>query len=212
MPKDWLENLLAGFDKDTDIVSGVYKLIGRTPMQKAIADVFQYGLLPDIDKATDKFDPSNRSLAYRKKIWKKLGKYPEHLNRSDDTWFNNEARKRGFKFKIAKKAIVFWEARKNLKEVFKYSYLDVKCDVQNKINLGRYVKYWIDLFAIIISFLISFPLFYFIILMNILYITHYNYKIASTYDTMPRIPHYFVIMIVILGSTFIGIIGGYLQR
>ena len=68
MPNDWLENLLSAFDQNIGVVARVYKLTGDTPMQKAIADVFQYGLLPNISKAMNDFNPLIRSLAYRKKI------------------------------------------------------------------------------------------------------------------------------------------------
>lgn len=211
MPKNWLENLLKGFDKNTDIVSGVYKIVGKTHLQSSISDVMQYGLLPDINKATNNFNPSNRSLAYRKKVWKKLGKYPEQLNRSDDTWFDIEARKAGFKFKINKKAVVYWEARKNLKELFKYSYLDVKSDVRNGIKEEHYIRYSIDLFLILISMVTAIlhpMLFYFILSLNLAYLSYYSIRVALTNGKFYRLPTYFIILIVIMFSIFSGLIGG----
>lgn len=215
MPNDWLKNLLSYFDKDIDVVSGVYKLTGDTLMQKSIADVFQYGLIPNIKKATDKFDPSNRSLAYRKKIWKKLGKYPENMKRSDDTWFNIEARKKGFKFRIGKKAIVYWKARKTIWEVFKYAYLDAESDIIKNINPGRYVKYWIDMLLIaafvMLLFVNPIPL-YSILGLNILYILYYSIRISFANGRLRRILLYIPIIFTLMIATFRGMVTGVMKR
>lgn len=216
MPKTWLANLLSYFDDNVDIVAGVYKLTGDTLLQKAIADVFQYGLLPDINKATNYFNPSNRSMAYRKNIWKKLRKYPENMKRSDDTWLCIEARKKRFKFKVAKKAIVYWKARKNIKQVFKYANLDAESDIKMDINPSRYAKYWIDLFIILVSVAlltvkIQF-LFLIILVANIVYSIYYSMKVAFANGKIMRLPLYTLVVLTLLTATFYGMIKGKMKR
>ncbi len=215
--KDMFEQLLKKLDDNVDIVTGVYMVLGKTKMQKAIADVFQYSLIPNIKNVDDNFNSTNRSLAYKKKIWKILGKYPEHLNRADDTWFNAEARRKGLKFKLAKNAIAYWYARKNLKLVFKYCYLDVKCDIENGFEKKRYVKYWLDLFAIIISavgmFLGLSPVFFYgMIGINLIYFVYYSIKTAITNGKISRIPLYISVIITLMLSTCYGLIMGKIKN
>ena len=215
--KDMFEQLLKKLDDNTDIVTGIYKVLGKTKIQKAIADVFQYSLIPNPNALNDNFNSTNRSLAYKKKIWKILGKYPEHLNRADDTWFNAEAKKKGLKFKLAKNAIAYWYARKNLKLVFKYCYLDVKCDIENGFEKQKYVKYWIDLSAILIStagilFGLNPMFFYGMIGINLMYFLYYSIRVALSNGKISRIPLYLMVLITIILSTWYGMIMGEIKK
>ena len=104
LDKDWLKNLLNKFGEQTDIVSGCYLPEARTTFEKVVADMSPSNL---DDLTAENFLPSNRSIAFRKSVWQELGGFPENIKRSDDTWFDLEAKRRGKKFEIAKDAIVY---------------------------------------------------------------------------------------------------------
>ncbi len=127
----WLENLRKTFTEDTDVVSGVFLPDAKNTFEECVADLLHPGMetLPE-----DWSQPSHRSIAFRKKVWEEIGPIPEGLYRSEDTWFNYEAKRRGFKFKIARDAIVYWRPRKNLREVYRNSYLWVKSDIENDVQ------------------------------------------------------------------------------
>ena len=133
--KDWLRNLVSIFKNDVDIVGGVYLPDSRTIFEECVADL----IFPRVkDLSVESFLPSHRSIALRKRVWEVL-RFPENCYRSEDTWFDIEARKEGFKFALAKDAIVYYRPRKNLLEVFRMIYLYNKSDVENDVNL-EFVK------------------------------------------------------------------------
>lgn len=119
--KNWLSRLISYFSDNVDIVSGVYLPDSRTVFEEALADV----IFPNLNMITENnFSPSNRSIAFKKSVWRSIGGYPEGLRRSDDTWFMKNAMERNMNFALAKDAIVFWRPRQNLIQLFKYAYLD----------------------------------------------------------------------------------------
>jgi GT2 family glycosyltransferase len=67
-------------------------------------------------------------------VWEAIGPIPERLYRSEDTWFNLEAKKAGFRFRTARDAIVYWRPRRNLREVFRNAYLWTKSDIENNVK------------------------------------------------------------------------------
>lgn len=126
--KDWIKKLLAGFEKGADIVIGTY--LPEKPenlIEKIVASRF-----PDFSKFSQKdwenFLPSNRQIAYRVSSWKKLGNFPEWMDRADDTLMHMNAKKMRLKYYFAKEAKVYWHARANLKSYLKLAYLDSVSD------------------------------------------------------------------------------------
>jgi glycosyltransferase involved in cell wall biosynthesis len=126
---NWLGSLISKLDKEVDIVGGVYLPDPKTFFEECLASFY-----PKVENLTaDNFLPSHRSIAFRKKVWETL-RFPEYCYRSEDTWFDIEAKKRGFKFAIAKDAKVYYRPRKNLREVYWAHYRDVKSDIENNVN------------------------------------------------------------------------------
>lgn len=127
--QDWLEKITQPFkDSSADVVSGFYRMTGKTSLQQAIAPCL--GILPE------KFDPKNflpsaRSIAFRKEIWEKVGGFNEKLERAgEDTLFNYQAKKLGAKFAFASDALVDWEVPKTLSGAMKKFYFYAKGDGQ----------------------------------------------------------------------------------
>jgi len=131
LKKDWLENLMNKFSDDVDIVSGVYLPDARTTFEECVSELHY----PDIERLPDDWSfPSHRSVAFRKVVWETIGPIPERLYRSEDSWFDLEAKRRGFRFKIARDAIVRWRPRKNLREVYHNFFLQTKSDIENEVR------------------------------------------------------------------------------
>ena len=131
---DWLENLLKEAQPGIDIVSGVYLPDSKTRFESCLGDL----TFPDVKSLPEDWSrPSHRSVLIRKRVWQSLGGYPPHLGPSEDTWFNHEAKQNGFRFKIARDAVVYWRPRRNLIEVFNSSFRWMMSDVKHNIDLER---------------------------------------------------------------------------
>ena len=128
--KHWLKNITKPFlNKKVDVVSGLYKMKYKNSLQKSMK-IF-LGIDKDID---NNFQPSARSMAFTKSIWKKAGMFPEKLsNTAEDTLFNFNLLKIGAKFEVMQTAVVDWYLPKTFFEFFKKIYNYSKGDAQTKI-------------------------------------------------------------------------------
>ncbi len=127
----WLENLTRRFSDDVDVVAGVYLPDARNTFEECVGDI----LYPSIEGIPEDWSsPSHRSVAFKKKVWEAIGPIPERLYRSEDTWFNIEAKRAGFRFRTARDAVVYWRPRRNLREVFRNAYLWTKSDIENDVK------------------------------------------------------------------------------
>lgn len=133
LDKNWVKNISFPFkDSKIDVVAGYYQPITNSVFEKCLATYTC--VMPDkID--SDNFLPSSRSIAFRKSAWKSVKGYPEWLNTCEDLYFARELKRKGFKFKFVKDAIVYWPQRRNLKEVFKQFYNYAKGD-----GTARYIR------------------------------------------------------------------------
>lgn len=126
----WLEHLVEPFERDgrVDVVAGNYETVGTTPFQRAIAAMFA-DTRPPVDSPA--FLPSSRSIAFKKSAWKKVGGYPEWMTyMGEDTLFDLELKKAGYKFVHAPRAIVYWGPQDNfrslLRQYFRYGFGDAE--------------------------------------------------------------------------------------
>ena len=126
----WLESLASCLGPEVDIVSGVYGPDAKTLFERCVGDLMypRVDLLPN-----DWAMPSHRSVLVRKRVWEALGGFPPNLDRSEDTWFDLEAARRGFRFRLARNAMVYWRPRRNLVEVFRNTYRWTSSDVEHSI-------------------------------------------------------------------------------
>jgi glycosyltransferase involved in cell wall biosynthesis len=115
--KDWLEKITAPLiHNEVDIASGVYKMKGDSPMQKALGIFLGFPL----SKFSEDFLPTTRSIAFRKESWEKVGGFPEGKgNSAEDTEFNYKAIKLGLKYSRVKDAVVEWGIPETLAEGLK---------------------------------------------------------------------------------------------
>ncbi len=163
--KDWLEKITRPFKNEgVNFVAGFYKMTSNTSLQAAAA-VF-HGV-PEARFNPINFVPSARSMAFRKKVWEEIGGFRENLERAgEDTLFNYQVLKKGYRIIKAKDAIVEWEVPKTLKESIKKFFYYAKGDKQAgiwwhpkqqlashniKISLV-FLRYLIGLILLILSF------------------------------------------------------------
>jgi len=128
LDKKWLENITKPFEDPTvDVVSGYYKPIVKNIFQKCLA-CYTCVMLDRVNP--NQFLPSSRSVAFKKIAWQEVGSYPENLDYCEDLVFAEKLKKRNFKFKFARKAIVFWPQRENIFQAFKQFFNYAKGDAQ----------------------------------------------------------------------------------
>ncbi len=110
--ENWLENMLAPFEKDyADVVGALTVCYGDTFFEKCLA------VFGDQNRAAQK--PSHRGCAFYKKVWEEIGGYPEHIQAGEDTWFNSQWEKRNYKFVHVPQAKSYWKVRSSWKALFK---------------------------------------------------------------------------------------------
>jgi glycosyltransferase involved in cell wall biosynthesis len=137
----WLENLARPImDGDADFVGGIYVQGGESLLQKCIG-ILQY---PNLEKLrVEDFLPSCRSVAFTKSVWKAVGRWPEHLEKADDTYFDLLVRENGFKMTLAKDAVVSFPARNSFKDLFlqysSYSEWDVRARLFSRLKIYRFM-------------------------------------------------------------------------
>jgi cellulose synthase/poly-beta-1,6-N-acetylglucosamine synthase-like glycosyltransferase len=157
LDKNWLKNITNPFkDESIDVVSGGYIAVSEGGIGGYIAMV----TVKPMEKWDEKtFIPSGRSVAFRKKAWKAVGGYPEKSRIGEDTAFGLKLKENGFKFKLARDAMVFWSGRNTLKKFAKqfYSYgrgdkLHGNFKKMTK-NLLMVAGFWVYLLVILIGFM-----------------------------------------------------------
>lgn len=105
---DWLEKLTAPFkeNKKVDVVAGFYDMKYGSAFEEAVSSFI--GITARRFNP-ETFMPSARSVAFKKSVWKSVGGYPEHLERTgEDTLFNFNLVKSGAVFTSRKDARVLW--------------------------------------------------------------------------------------------------------
>ncbi len=117
LDKNWVKEITSPFTSEKiDVVSGYYKPVTRNVFEKCLSTYTC--VMPDkIDK--NNFLPSSRSVAFKKSVWKKVGKYPEELDTCEDLVFAKRTQDMGAEFYFQKKAVVYWPQRNNIFEAVK---------------------------------------------------------------------------------------------
>ncbi|MFH0961429.1 MAG: glycosyltransferase [archaeon] len=111
----------------SDVVSGAY-----TPLEGGSRFERLQGLVvcKPVNRIGPGFLPSSRSVAFKKSAWLAVGGYPEDTYTAEDTIFDLALKRTGFRFSLARNALVFWRMRPNLgsfaKQFRLYGYGDGK--------------------------------------------------------------------------------------
>jgi len=129
--KNWLKQICQPFkNSKVDIVAGFYRMTGDSSLQKS----FSAFLGKSESEFNSNFLPSARSLAFRKRIWQRVGGFDENLtDTAEDTVFNYKAIDLKAKYAYAKKSIVFWMMPDSFFDGIKKMFFYAKGDAQSKV-------------------------------------------------------------------------------
>lgn len=215
LKEDWLDKITAPFIKDAnlEVVGGYYSpIIGNTILERAQATLY-------LGRKTESpfFSPSSRSIAFKKEIWEKVGKYTEWLSIGEDSYFNKQWRKHGAKYIFIKDAIVYWEMRKRwsdlIKQYFRYGRGSGICG--NKVPFILYPIYLGGLVLALMS--IKSPIIlYFLVPLTVIYLMKFRIKrlrnIKESELKLYQIPIVWLVDIINNFSTISGHIVGSIIR
>ncbi len=160
--KDWLKELCRRYEETgADVVTGAYEAITGGDLEKKIARV----VVPDRNRFRDGVEASSRSVLFRKEAWEKVGGYPENLYTAEDSTFNFNLKRAGFRFAYARNALVYWRMRPSLrkfaKQFFNYGKGDAKAgtflwffrDPKNKDARGCFYVISLTAATLLLSFI-----------------------------------------------------------
>lgn len=119
---DWLANLVKPFEKnaETEFVAGFYRVEPQSLLEEVISGATMRGVLDPVDPKT--FNPSARSMAYTKALWRRAGGWPDWVSYSEDTLWDHKIRSLGAGWQFAGDAIVSWRPRTSLWELARQFY------------------------------------------------------------------------------------------
>lgn len=182
LDKNWVKNIAKPFkDSKTDLVAGYYKGLPKNVFEQCL---IPYVLVMPDNVNPNTFLPSARSMAFKKSVWKNVGKFPEQLSSNEDYVFARKLRKDNQKIVFRKNAIVYWFPRKNIFEAFLIFFGFAMGDVEAGILrpkvallLARYIfGLWILIYSLYISLYFMLQLILYILIAYILWSILKNYR------------------------------------
>lgn len=146
LKEDWLERitypLLSCQGETTDVTHGHSAPWAETFFQTCLA-ICIVGL-PEETRTTFLM-PSSRCLAIRRSAWERAGRYPEWLDVAEDMYLDIQLRRIGACFTYVPDAVVYWELKKNSKEVirqyFRYGFWDAQAGVLRRSYILSFLGY-----------------------------------------------------------------------
>ena len=102
---DWLEKITAPFGAGEDWVSGFYLPEGES-LRSTCAGLVLMSVREEVNP--DYIIPPGASQAFRKKVWTRVGGFPEGMSAAEDTLFGERARAAGFLPFFEGDAVVRW--------------------------------------------------------------------------------------------------------
>lgn len=157
LDKNWVKNITSPFrDPKVDVVAGYYRGLPKNIFQKCLVP---YVLVMEDRVKPDEFLPATRSMAFKKKVWEKLGGFREDLDASEDFDFARKIKKNGFKIAFSRNAVAYWIPRDNLWQAFIMFFRFAKEDIGAEIIRPKvffiFLRYIIALYLFLLSIAIS---------------------------------------------------------
>jgi glycosyltransferase involved in cell wall biosynthesis len=194
LDKDWVKKITKPFqNKNVDVVAGYYIGIGNTVFQKC---VIPYALVMPDKVDSNNFLPATRSVAFRKRIWEKVGGFSENLTHNEDYAFAKVLEKAKAKIVFQKDAIVYWKPRNSFKQayimMYRFAYGDAEARIIRPKVVFVFVRYIICiLFLLLTIFLQSFFLFFLFLELAFFYLVWAdlkNYKYVNEWPAIFILP------------------------
>lgn len=121
--RHWLERITAPFaDASIDVVGGFYVIESKNRFEEILGKLTMPGQLAPLDPRT--FNPSARSLAFRRSAWEQAKRFPDWLYTAEDTLFDLKLRSMEppLGYELRQDAFVLWRPRTNLRSAFRQFY------------------------------------------------------------------------------------------
>jgi hypothetical protein len=139
----WLEAIVAPIEAGADVSMGWYEPVLDTAFERWMAAV-NLPLDPaEVDPA--RFDPSARSVAFRREAIDAVGGYPEWLAIGEDMWVDQRWHELGMDMRFAPDAIVRWRLRSGLgatwRQYFRYARGDAQAGMHPERHALRFGVY-----------------------------------------------------------------------
>jgi len=181
LDKDWTKNIIKPFENPkVDVVAGYYKGKPNSVFEKCLVPYVL--VMPDKINA-DNFLPATRSMAFKKSIWGKAGRFSEEYSHNEDYVFAQKLKKIKAKIFFQKKAVVYWLPKKNLGEslvaFYSFSLGDAEAKIFRPKVILLFFRYLIA-FTILIVLLIT-KLVFFLNLLLILVAIYAFWSIVKNY-------------------------------
>lgn len=131
---DWLAKLIAPFaDPEIDVVGGGYEVDPRTRLESVVGLMTMPGALQPVDPL--RFNPSARSIAFRRQVWERAEGFPNWLHTAEDTLFDLKLRslEPAPRYALRRDAVVRWRPRSGWRAIFR----QFKLYAQGEARIGR---------------------------------------------------------------------------
>jgi hypothetical protein len=139
----WLEEIIRPLEESgASVVSGWFAPDPHNDFELAMGAT----VLPALsDVEPESFEPSSRSVAFRKECWQAVGGYPEWLDYCEDLVFDRTLRRHFGPFAFVPRAVAFFRPRGSLSALYRQYYLyargDGKADLFRCRHAIRYATY-----------------------------------------------------------------------
>jgi glycosyltransferase involved in cell wall biosynthesis len=149
--ENWLFNITKPLKNSSiDVVSGWYDV----NITNRFTSDFKAISMPDVANVnSDKFLPSSRSIAFRKRCWIDVGGYPTKSYTGEDTYFDLKLKQMNFNFHFQPSATVLWNCPESIGDAIKkqYSY-----GFGDGVFLNGKLRFFINMIHILIPIRIFF--------------------------------------------------------
>ena len=132
----WLAEIVAPIEAGADVSMGFYEAQVDGFLQACMASVNLPLDASEVDPAT--FNPSARSVAYRRDAIETVGGYPEWLAIGEDMWVDLRWRERALDMRFAPDAVVRWRPRPSLAETWQQYFRYARGDAQAGMHPDRH--------------------------------------------------------------------------
>jgi glycosyltransferase involved in cell wall biosynthesis len=131
LDKNWVKRISLPFSNPkVDVVAGYYQGVVETIFQKCLVP---YVLVMPDKINVNNFLPATRSMAFKKSVWEKTGKFPEKFSNNEDYIFARKLRKINANIVFKKDAIVYWMPRDSFGDAYAMFYRFAKGDAESHI-------------------------------------------------------------------------------
>lgn len=139
----WLEEIVRPIEAGADVSMGYYEPVVETFFDACMAAVNLPADATGVDAST--FNPSARSVAYRRDAIDVVGGYPEWLPIGEDMWVDLRWRERGLDMRFAPDAVVHWHLRGDVastwRQYFRYARGDAQAGMHPERHALRFATY-----------------------------------------------------------------------